>query len=688
MALGVIGAMLQFSRMVATGIAALDSGIGDTALKTFNGDTYLYSVSGVGGGIVAWSLVEGGAPVRVDDQFFSSSITWQVDRSITAVTLGGEDQLVLDIDMATGLVSYDLSSDGRVGSLQETGGLVGGGDIGAVVQTPVPGGDFLTISHDDTGQIGSYRVNSDGSLSMVHMVSGRASEMQSVAAGSGQFVVMADASTNAVTAYQVNPVSGFLGQTDSHGAAEGLGLNAPTALEVVQAHGKSWVLVGGSESDSITVMELRTDGSLIPRDHLLDTLHTRFESLQDMAVVEVSGQVFVAAGGGDDGISLFTLTSNGKLVYLDSFADTLQTGLQNVQTIEMVQVGSELQIFAASQEDAGLTQLTVSLDDLGDVRQGSGVQTGTGGDDILTGGLGDTTLNGGAGDDILVAGHRTTTITGGAGADIFVMRRGSDLTTITDFQAGTDRLDLFDYFLLRNPGQLTVTPTAQGARVEYAGETVEIHSSSGGALTENQIFGAGFIGPDHIPVDFNPGSGGDGSAGVVGTITVSPDVANPALPDAEITFTPDGGQAISALADDQGRFDLDAPPGTVSGHVDILKTYSTASAQITALDALQVLRLSVGLDPTWGPAAPENLIAADITRDGTINALDALAILKIAVGQPTDTPAEWVFLDKNADLSDITRQVVEYDTGASVSMIDGVFSVDMTSILLGNLEPV
>lgn len=120
--------------------------------------------------------------------------------------------------------------------------------------------------------------------------------------------------------------------------------------------------------------------------------------------------------------------------------------------------------------------------------------------------------------------------------------------------------------------------------------------------------------------------------------------------------------------------------------LDITKHYSTASGKIDALDALQVLRISVGLDPTWGPATAENLIAADVNRDGTVNALDALAILQVAVGQPTAHDPEWVFLDENADLSGITKDNVTYQTGVDVVAVDGVINVDMTSILLGNLE--
>ncbi|WP_254430359.1 dockerin type I domain-containing protein [Ruegeria arenilitoris] len=679
--------MLQFERVVATGSPALDSGIGDTALKTFNGVTYLYSTTRAGGGIVVWQLVDGGAPQFHDDQYFSGTISLQVGSLGALVALGASDLLALDVDTATGLVGYALNTDGTIGALQETAAISGGGDVTALVQYSVGAVDYLTVAHQDNGLIGTYVVNSNGSLSHVGSVAGNAGAMQTAAVGSNQYVVTANAVDNAIRVFSADQGSGTLIEVDNT-TTQTLGISSPTALETVDAYGHTWVLVAGSSSNSISVMELRADGTLIPKDHALDTLGTRFGAVQDMKVVEVDGRVFVVAGGGDDGVTLLTMTPEGKLVYLDSFADTLDSGLQNVETIEVADVGDDLQIFVASQQDAGLTQMTVSLDSLGNVIEGNGIVTGTAQDDMLSAGVLDTDLQGGAGDDILIAGRSETTMQGGSGADIFVMRFGSGLTTITDFEAGTDRLDLFDYPMLHNPGQLTVTSTAQGARIEFMDETVELFSADGGTLTSAEIFGSGFKGPDHIPVDFGVLTGPEASAGVTGPITVESSGSNPALSDAEIVFTPVGNSPISVHADDQGQFDLDLPSGSLPGHVDIIKSYSHASGEITALDALQVLRIAVGLGPTWGPAAPENLIAADITQDGTVNAMDALAILQVAVGLPTAHEPEWVYLDQNADLSSITPTNVDYQTGAAVTALDGMFSVDMTSILLGNLEAV
>ncbi|NOD47550.1 MULTISPECIES: beta-propeller fold lactonase family protein [unclassified Ruegeria] len=679
---------LQFESVVATGSTALDSGIGDTALKTFNGTTYLYTVTGPGGGVAVWRLIDGAIPQLVDTEYYSGSITFLVGRSGTPVDFSGTSQLVLDVNTATGLVGYDLNSNGTIRALQETDTLSGGGNIGAVVQFSLGSSELVVLSHGDTSQIGTYHVSSDGSLNLAGLIAGEADSMQAVRSGSGQFLIASDAVNDRIATYQIDDSTGLLTEIDNGSTLGTLGVATPTAVETVEAYGKSWVVVAGSGSNSLSVLQVNQDGSLKATNHVLDTLDTRFESVQDLAVAEVNGRVFVVAGGGDDGVSLFNLTPQGQLVYLDSFADTLASGLQNVESLSVAHVGEDLQILVTSQQEAGVTVLTVPVDELGTIRTGFATVTGTASDDMLSGSILDTTLIGGGGDDILIAGAGATTMSGGAGADIFVMQSGSGVTTISDFQPGMDRLDMFDYLLLRSPQQLNFTSTSQGARIEYRGEVVEVKSAFGGPLSSAEIFGAGFAGPDHIPVDFGNFGGltPNSSDGLAGLVTIDSETANPGLTDAEIRFTPDGGGTVSTTADAQGNFDLELPDGTYSGSLDVIKYYSTASNEIDALDALQVLRIAVGLDPTWGPATAEDLIAADVNQNGTVNALDALEILQVVVGQPSAPDLQWVFLDENSDLSGITKDNVTYDTGTNVTAVDGVIDVDMTSILLGNLE--
>ncbi|MCG6904790.1 MAG: M10 family metallopeptidase C-terminal domain-containing protein [Rhodobacter sp.] len=80
-------------------------------------------------------------------------------------------------------------------------------------------------------------------------------------------------------------------------------------------------------------------------------------------------------------------------------------------------------------------------------RRGADLIVGGQGDDSLRGNRGDDTIQGQDGDDRILGGHGADTLNGGAGADQFVYRTVSDSTmatpdVITDFEVGTDKLDL------------------------------------------------------------------------------------------------------------------------------------------------------------------------------------------------------------------------------------------------------
>ena len=150
----------------------------------------------------------------------------------------------------------------------------------------------------------------------------------------------------------------------------------PTAMEAVAAHGTGYVILasaaGNGSAAALSVMQLTGTGRLVPTDHVLDTLNTRFGQVQSLSVVQSGDHVYVLAAGGDDGLTLLELLPGGRLFHHQSIADSAATGLQNVSALAGAVVGDEMQVIVASQSEAGLTQFSLSLASEGAVRQAGG----------------------------------------------------------------------------------------------------------------------------------------------------------------------------------------------------------------------------------------------------------------------------------------------------------------------------
>ncbi|WP_170327471.1 dockerin type I domain-containing protein [Ruegeria arenilitoris] len=678
--------MIEFERTLTTGFDFFDRGIRDLVSIEFGVETYLYSTSGSGGGLVAWQLNSEGVPTFMDSQVFDSNISLDGGLTIEVADLVNENLLVLDISSSGSMFGYSLKPTGEIGDPHQFQLPTEGGGFTLLTSYSVGNTEYFVAATEGGSQISTFRIEETGTFVELDTEIGRPAFLETVEVASNTLVLSADLSTHSVVTYQVDTEPGELIKVDNSDAISHLALNTPSAMEVIQAHGSSWVLVAGSGSNSISVMELGSDGSLIPTDHVLDSDGTKFNSIQDIAVTTFGDQVFVFAGGDDTGISLFALVPGGQLVHLETTEGTEQNGLGSVETLSAVQVGNELQVFAANQQMDGISQFSLSLDKLGSVIEGDSIQSGTNGDDILVG-VGGSTLRAESGNDILVAGSGTTVMTGGQGADTFVVQNGSRTTIITDFEVGVDRLDMSDFGQLRFPNQLDFIRTDDGAKINFRGQAIVLQSADGGSLSQTDVVGDFFDAPTRLPNGPNENfSNSKSSSGVNGLVTVSTVGDNPGIRDAEVHFIQEGNDPIVVQADAQGRFDLDLPAGSQVGQIEIIKTYSTNSQEINALDALQVLRMSVGLEPTWGIAQPENFIAADINRDGLVNAWDALDILRASVGLPIENDAEWIFLDSNTDISGVTADATHYDPKISVVALNGDFSIEATSILLGNIE--
>lgn len=283
--------------------------------------------------------------------------------------------------------------------------------------------------------------------------------------GGQQYVFAASGREAGVSAYRLAS-SGSLTHVDSLGSHEGIGLNAASALLVTEAGGRPVLVLAASGSSSITVMGLGTGGQLSLLSHQVDSLSTRFGAVTVMEAITHGGQTYVVAGGGDDGLTLFALLEDGRLLVLDSLADSAQLGLSNVNGLALRMEGNTLHVFATSESEPGLNHVSARL-------AANAVQTGGSGNDTLTA----SSLGG-----ILLDGGGTDHLWAGTSADVFVLAADGDHDEIHGFDPNADRIDLSAWRNLTSVAQLTITPETGGALIRYGSESLRLWTRDGSSL--------------------------------------------------------------------------------------------------------------------------------------------------------------------------------------------------------------
>jgi Ca2+-binding RTX toxin-like protein len=501
---------IVYGNTVGRNLLDLGIGISWTAVLQTPGGPVVLALSGRGGGLVSLGFDATGQAVVADTQYLTA-VLWgaafgggAVVQTTTGIVAAVAQQ------GSQSLVGYTLLGN-QIGALTSVSGTGIGAGAGTFYQE-VSG--FLYAA-DATGALRCFQSNGaqsfqagsitpDSSISY-HAVPGALGQVQ---VQGRSYLLTTCLRDVGVSAYEVDSATGNLRHASFLGSSTGLGMySAPIAIEAATLAGRAYVVVASSADRgagaALSVLEIEADGRMKVADHILDFQATRFGSVNQLAVVEYGGWVYVIAQGGEQGLSLFTLMPGGKLLHLNSFVGTAAINLASQSTLTATMVGDQLQLLVSTHVLAGFTQFRVDLSDQGTMQQAGpngGTLTGTAARDMLVGGTGADTLNGGAGNDILSDGAGADRLIGGAGADIFVMAADGTNDVIADFNPAQDKIDLSLIPMLYSIAQVSFASRAWGGILSYRGEELELRSASGFALTSAQVMAALVWGADRPPL--------------------------------------------------------------------------------------------------------------------------------------------------------------------------------------------
>ncbi|MEO0912640.1 MAG: hypothetical protein AAFY59_06575 [Pseudomonadota bacterium] len=476
-------------------------GVADIVSFSLDGQPYIAVGSEATGGVSVLS-VGGGVAVEVSGISYSEGSGTSTLSDLALVDAAGGPRLMAlgRYDDNYGL--FDVSAGGALtmnAPLSDGAGTLERGLISATANFL----DYTMVYSAQFGRVGVYahRLYADGSIEHMRTYEGGWARLNDVttlefAVLHGQnFLFSGSAISTGVTAFDVF-ARGMPQITGRFLPRDGDGINGITDIEAVQHGDRAFVVVGSSQTHSLSVLRVSTAGEMNQVEYLLDTRFTRFGGVTEVEIIEADDRVFVVAGGADDGISILEMDYRGQLQHLTSIADGFDTTLANVSALDIRVEGTEAHIYVGSASDHGVTELVVDLDRTGsDIRGGAVPDTliGTDADDILWGMGRSDVLQGGAGDDRLVDGRGRDTLTGGAGADVFEFVADGRNDFITDFDFARDRIDLSAFEHLYHISDLTIGPRLTGAAILVGDEVIRLLSADGGPIDTSQFTQDHFI---------------------------------------------------------------------------------------------------------------------------------------------------------------------------------------------------
>lgn len=497
--------MVRF-RYITTISEGFVRGLTDLTLGQVGNRTVLVGTTHAGGGVSIWD-------VGAADQAARPVASYEYQRKLSHLA---EPQAILLDRPGGGLALLTSGLRGGADAVRLIGAEGQAGDRDAGLESaPLPldllhagsftlssGREMIYAARHDQPVFSLWRQLADGRIEQAGTsatpprmpADAQIDALVPVRVGGVDLIIGASTRGNFISAHRVLP-DGGLSPGEFIGTARGSGFNGPRDIVAVEVDGRHYLVVSSAYSSSLTTVRILPGGGLVPVDHVIDERTTRFQSATVMEAVTVDGRAFIVAGGADDGLSLFTITPDGRLIHLDSIADDALASLTDVSALAVRVIDGRIVVFAGSEVESGVTQFILDPGRIGLTRQvEDGAHVGTDGADLIQGGRNTTRIDGGAGNDILIAGSRAIELYGGGGADLFVPLAVSGRITIRDFQLGVDQIDLSMLGMVRSVAQLRFTPQNWGIRIRFGDTTIEVRSH------DKRPLGAGDFGNALFPI--------------------------------------------------------------------------------------------------------------------------------------------------------------------------------------------
>lgn len=476
--------------------------------------TVLYATHRYDGGIRAFQVSNAGLS-QID---FASHTADPVAGSDPILAVFN-DRLLSSGAAGGGLKLRRVLSDGRLTDEVSLGPQSNfGGDLYDLTAVSLPGGQTAVFAGIE-GHSGTARLVFDISNQLIEATtisdtaSAYANQTTSITFGSvdgSNVLVTASFLEDGITYWRIQS-DGTVEEQASLGIGDGFWMSGPSAVEILEVDGRTFAIVGAADSNSLSVIELFADGSMVVRDHIIDDRFTRFDHVKELHSLQNGDRSYVFAAGADDGVTAFLVTREGRLLHQASVEDSLTTGLTNVSALTARSNGARIDLFAASSVEAGLSWLSLETEaieqTLSALNSGGRLDGGSSAD-ILYGASGNNTVYGHDGDDVIFDGSGQDVMFGGSGRDLFVLDADGARDVISDFNIEMDRIDLGAWPTLRSLNQLYSTSTADGLILSYGQETLEIKSHDGRSLSLNNFHETTLLGLTRLPQTIQPGLAG------------------------------------------------------------------------------------------------------------------------------------------------------------------------------------
>ncbi len=309
--------------------------------------------------------------LSVDDVSDNADLELDGASGLSTAVVGGTTYLFVTGYNDDGVSVFSVASDGTLTSVDDVSDnatleLDGAADVSTAV---IGGTTYLFVTGYDDDGVSVFSVAADGTLTSVDDVSDNAdleldgaSGLSTAVVGGTTYLFVTGELDDGVSVFSV-AADGTLTSVDTVSDNAALELDGAIGLSTAVVGGNTYLFVAGRNDDGVSVFSITSDGTLTSVDDVSDDADLELDGAFAVSTAVVGGSTYLfVAGNIDDGFSVFSVAADGTLTSVDDVSDDADLELNGAYSVSTAVVGESTYLFVAGFSDNGVSVFSVASD--------------------------------------------------------------------------------------------------------------------------------------------------------------------------------------------------------------------------------------------------------------------------------------------------------------------------------------
>ncbi|MGR4865241.1 M10 family metallopeptidase C-terminal domain-containing protein [Caulobacter sp. LARHSG274] len=236
-----------------------------------------------------------------------------------------------------------------------------------ITSADVGGATYVFVAGGVDNGISVFSLALDGTLTNVANITDSGllnlvgvSGLSTITSDGNTYLIAAGAGDNGLSVFRVG-VNGAPTSVDNVADAGALNLGGVSRVATATVGGTAYVFAAGTNDDGISVFSVAGDGKLTSLSNLADNGTYELDGVKGLTTAVIGGTTYLfAAGGVDDGVSVFSVSAAGALTHTSSVTDNGTLKLDGASDVATAVVGGITYLFVTGAVDNGLSVFSVN----------------------------------------------------------------------------------------------------------------------------------------------------------------------------------------------------------------------------------------------------------------------------------------------------------------------------------------